>query len=132
VPCDPEPWAQADQKALCLLLCASAFCSVPQLHRSQRPSCTVWQELQQFPWDVQEMHIIVRLAKRCDAGRVLQQYNGRLDLKDWVKLSEWTRYEPQAKCSQDAKGRGRYVITVPLERKSGYYVFNVREPGSAA
>ena len=70
-------------------------------------------ELQNFPWEVQGMHIIVRLAKRADAGRQLRQYVGRLDLKDWVKLSERTRYEPRAECAQDAKGRGRYVITIP-------------------
>ena len=50
-------------------------------------------ELEQFPWDVQSMHIIVRLAKRVDSGRIFRQFEKRIDMKDWVLLSEWSRYE---------------------------------------
>jgi len=85
--------------------------------------------LHAFPYDVQDLTITIRLPKRCDAGRHFVQYEAatgpQMEFKDWVKLSEWVRYEPRACTKLDSAGRARYEIVVPMVRKSEYYTLNV-------
>lgn len=87
-------------------------------------------DVQEFPFDLQKLQIIIRLPDRMDRGRLFREWEspdtGKLqEMKSWVKLSEWTRYETISKCEVDSKRRGKFVIEIPLERKPEYYVKNV-------
>ena len=86
--------------------------------------------LQAFPFDLQNLEITLRLSHRSDMGRAFQQYyntDGRaqVEVKDWVKLSEWERYEPHGRAYTDSKGRAKYTITLPMLRRHRFYVTNV-------
>tara|TARA_B110001452_G_scaffold217882_1_gene189523 strand:- start:134 stop:1327 length:1194 start_codon:yes stop_codon:yes gene_type:complete len=83
-----------------------------------------------FPFDVQCPRIIVRMSERCDRGRPFEPYVsqgvGELkEIKDWVKLPEWTRYEPVSKFELDSRGRARWLIEIGLRRRALYYLQNV-------
>lgn len=86
--------------------------------------------MENFPFDVQKLQIILRLPHRRDLGRGFKEYESKgvgkqQEFKDWVKLSEWIRYQPVCECKSDTKRRGRFVIEIPIERKPDYYVKNV-------
>ena len=87
-------------------------------------------DLHAFPFDVQELEIHIRMPSRHDLGREFKQFlksnqQPQVEVKDWVKLSEWERYEPYAKCKSDHKGRARYTVTMPMLRRSRFYLANV-------
>jgi len=86
--------------------------------------------MENFPFDVQKLQIILRLPHRRDLGRGFKEYESKgvgkqQEFKDWVKLSEWIRYQPTCECTADSKRRGRFVIEIPIERKPDYYIKNV-------
>ena len=87
-------------------------------------------DLRAFPFDLQQLEIVLRLPQRTDMGREFTQfYNAdgspQTEVKDWVKLSEWERFEPHATAEVDSKGRARYAITLPMLRRHRFYVTNV-------
>ena len=86
--------------------------------------------LHAFPFDLQKLEITLRLPHRTDMGREFTQYynaEGRAEasVKDWVKLSEWERFEPHGTAGTDSKGRAKYTITLPMLRRHRFYVTNV-------
>jgi len=86
-------------------------------------------ELSSFPFDAQFASISIRLPNRRDVGRPFVQLESssgpQMEMKDWVHLPEWSRYEPEGTATTDSKGRARYVITLPLVRRYDYYVWNI-------
>jgi len=82
-------------------------------------------DLHAFPFDAQELPVIVRLPFRADYGRQLELLKEKTEIKDWIKLAEWSRYVPDCKASEDSKGRAKFVIRFPVVRKSGFFVWNV-------
>ena len=83
-----------------------------------------------FPFDLQKLLIVVRLPHRSDHGRQFRHYEskgvGKQDeIKDWVKLSEWTRYQATCRATVDSKRRAKFVVEIPIERIPEYYVKNV-------
>jgi len=86
-------------------------------------------ELAAFPFDAQLLQMTLRMPTRKDSGRKFEQYQTttgpQAECKDWVTLSEWLIYEPTARCNFDSKRRARYTISIPVVRKSGYYVWTV-------
>ena len=87
-------------------------------------------DLHAFPFDLQELQVVLRLPMRADMGREFTQFHNsdgiaQVEVKDWVKLSEWERYEPRGIAEVDSKGRAKYTITLPMLRRHQFYVFNV-------
>ena len=85
--------------------------------------------LNAFPFDAQTLKVSLRLPKRTDAGRSFIQFHNSVgpqqEMKDWVRLAEWLRYEPRAQTSIDSKGRAKYIIEIPLVRRYDYYVWSI-------
>ena len=86
--------------------------------------------LHAFPFDLQKLEITLRLSNRMDMGRTFTQYcnsdgKAQVEVKDWVKLSEWERFEPHGTAGTDSKGRAKYTITLPMLRRHRFYVTNV-------
>ena len=78
--------------------------------------------LHAFPFDLQKLEITLRLPHRMDMGREFTQYynsegSAEASVKDWVKLSEWERFEPHGTAGTDSKGRAKYTITLPMLRR---------------
>ena len=86
-------------------------------------------QLAAFPFDAQTLKMAIRLPRRSDSGRTFVQFHHsrgpQVEMKDWVRLAEWYRYEPSATTSVDSKGRAKYTISVPLVRKYDYYVWSI-------
>lgn len=86
-------------------------------------------QLAAFPFDAQTLKLSLRLPRRSDFGRTFVQYSNstgaQIEMKDWVRLAEWIRYEPTAQTSTDSKGRARYTISIPLVRRYQYYVWSI-------
>jgi len=86
-------------------------------------------ELRAFPFHAQTLKINLRLPRRSDAGRMFVQFHNsvgpQIEMKDWVRLSEWIRYAPEANTYTDSKGRARYTISIPLVRRYQYYVWSI-------
>ena len=86
-------------------------------------------QLAAFPFDAQTLKMAIRLPRRSDSGRTFVQFHNsrgpQVEMKDWVRLAEWYRYEPSATTSVDSKGRAKYTISVPLVRKYDYYVWSI-------
>ena len=66
-------------------------------------------QLAAFPFDAQTLQLSLRLPRRIDYGRSFVQFHNsvgpQVEMKDWVRLAEWRRYEPTAETSTDSKGR---------------------------
>ena len=99
-------------------------------------------QLAAFPFDAQTLQLSLRLPRRIDYGRSFVQFHNsvgpQVEMKDWVRLAEWRRYEPTAETSTDSKGRlqcaeliwlaawlGRDTIKIPLVRRYEYYVWSI-------
>ena len=86
-------------------------------------------QLAAFPFDAQTLNITIRLPRRSDSGRPFIQFHNSIgpqaEMKDWVRLAEWYRYQPTAKSDVDSKGRAKYTISVPLVRRYTYYVWSI-------
>ena len=83
-----------------------------------------------FPFDVQILKIIVRMPERSDRGRMFSAYSSKgfgelKEMKNWIKLPEWMRYEPMTAFEADSRGRARMVIELGMRRKARYYMQNV-------
>ena len=83
-----------------------------------------------FPFDVQELSIIIRMSAFPDRGRYFTAFDLKgvglqQEIKDWIKLAEWTRYEPSCSFECDSRGRARTTIQMLLKRKATYHVQNV-------
>ena len=83
-----------------------------------------------FPFDVQQLCIIVRMSAFPDRGKrfvpfELKGVGQQNEVKSWIKLAEWTRYEPTCIFEDDSRGRARCTIQMLLCRKSRFHVLNV-------
>lgn len=83
-----------------------------------------------FPFDVQELCVIVRMSAYSDRGRSFANFELKgaglqQEVKSWIKLAEWTRYQPSCIFESDSRGRARCSIQMLLRRKPTYHVQNV-------
>ena len=83
-----------------------------------------------FPFDVQQICVIVRMSAYPDRGRSFDTFQLKgtgvqQEVKDWIKLAEWVRYEPSCIFESDSRGRARCTIQMLLKRKATYHVQNV-------
>ena len=82
-------------------------------------------ELHDFPWDLQQMEIIVRLPRRQDMGRMLQKmrvtsaYQDDSEFKDWVRRHGHRRVLPHhSPAVPRFAGARRHVLRVGRSDKA--------------
>jgi len=84
-------------------------------------TCREMQELQIFPFDVQDLSIQLGFNSRIDEDRFNLKLHTVEFARDLLDLVEWTVYPPES----DRKGEHGSVVRLRVIRKSGYYLESV-------
>lgn len=82
-----------------------------------------YMELDDFPWDRQDLHIVLRMPFGRDNYRSFEA-GKKTVIKPWIELAEFEVYQCTTKVTTKDR-KSTFTITVPVTRKSAYYSTNI-------
>jgi hypothetical protein len=94
------------------------------LERWQGRFC-IQMDLRHFPFDCQELKVLIRLRHRRDVGRTFCCDESRCEMQSYIRVEEWERFVPSITCARDSEGLATCELSMLIRRRSGFYIKNV-------
>jgi hypothetical protein len=82
-------------------------------------------DLRHFPFDCQELKVLIRLLHRRDVGRTFCCDESRCEMQSYIRVEEWEQFMPSNTCAIDSEGLATCELSMLIRRRSGFYIKNI-------